>query len=132
MKINSYETPATSSIGPHPDYERNFNASQIFVRNVEKSNLTGMKVRIVGSSTLNNNLLDISWQSPMDAKIGNYCYHVNLHQTHDSFCQEMKGVYNLYYKFVKDFWEVRKPVQMSLPLTPTASKASGLAQDRLS
>lgn len=132
MRLNSYDSPIQSSVGPHMDYEKNFSACQKFVKNIEKNNLTGMKVKIVGSSTLVDNLLAISWQSPMDAKIGNYCYNVNLHQPHDSFCQEMKGVYNLYYKFVKDFWEARKPVQMSLPLTPTASKASNLAQDRLS
>jgi hypothetical protein len=128
----SYDLNVDSYKGRHPDYAQNLERCQYFMQKVEKYNLTGMKVKIVGSSTLVDNLLAISWQSPMDAKIGNYCYNVNLHQPHDSFCQEMKGVYNLYYKFVKDFWEARKPVQMSLPLTPTASKASGLAQDRLS
>lgn len=89
--------------GPHRDYDSNLAQAETFSKNVQKSLLNGMNVKVVDGEGIPKAMLMISWKPPMNSRIGNYATPIFLHQNRSEVSKQIEAVFNCYMSKVKDF-----------------------------
>jgi len=108
-EIQWTQTPQSSSKG-HKDYEANLKHAESFCKNVQKSLLRGMNVKIADGEHIKKALLIISWKPGFHEKKGNYATPVSLHQYNEDFKKTAQNVLNSYMKAVGDH-QAKNPEQ---------------------
>lgn len=115
MSKLSFKDLSTPALGPHRDYEQNLSLSRSFCSRVQKSLLQGMAVKVADSEHLKESLLRISFCPPPEAKLGNYCTPISLHQEKNAVAVQTQSIFASYLAFAKKFWDSQpKMKQMDL------------------
>lgn len=84
----------------HPDYKRNLENAENFVKKTEKSLLRGMSVKVCDSEHLKKSLMTIAWSPPKEAPVGRCATPINLHQNNSDVNKQIEGIFNAYMRVV--------------------------------
>ena len=105
--MGKYRIEETASIRKtdHPDYKRNLENAQNFVKKTEKSLLRGMTVKICDSEHLDKSLMTIAWSPPKDAPMGKCATPINLHQNASDVNKQIEGIFNAYMRTVGGYYK---------------------------
>ena len=87
----------------HPDYKRNLQVAENFVKKTEKSLLRGMSVKVCDSEHLSKSLMMVAWTPPKEAPVGRCATPINLHQNNSDVSKQIEGIFNTYMKVVGKF-----------------------------
>lgn len=85
----------------HPDYQKNLQSAETFIKNTKKSLLNGMSVKICDSEHLSKCLMSIAWTPPKESPMGRCCTPINLNQNSSSVMTQIENVFNTYMKTAK-------------------------------